>query len=367
MSTTSPAKVYNPTFDLLRVGAAIGIILIHVSWWYAYSSPVWTFLWYLSTAINSLSRRCIPIFFMLSGILLLDTNKQDEDIGSFYSKKILRLAVPYILWNAIYYLIRRSRSQTGMIWWAKTFMIQLLSQGVYPYHLWFLSALIGMYLLVPFLRVLLRHISSKQLLFLNLWFIVFSGINTWIWVNNQYGERWYDQVGFTPALYTWLTWYMILWYSLRNYRTVIDAIAKRYIVAGYLVLAWIIGYLTWLVSHVKGVNRDIMYENWHLWVIVMSMVVLALAKSYQGQIAQFFVWVRASWLRYAASLTFGVYIIHLLMIKWFASHVVIDRFFGGHLSLMHYVVCVVGVLLCSFGLTAVIHKIPYGDKLLPRS
>jgi fucose 4-O-acetylase-like acetyltransferase len=52
---------------------------------------------------------------MLSGILLLNLDKEDEEIGSFYTKKALRIVVPYVLWNAIYYLIWRSRSQTGII------------------------------------------------------------------------------------------------------------------------------------------------------------------------------------------------------------------------------------------------------------
>lgn len=362
--STKIIKSYNPTFDLLRLGAAIGIILVHVSWWYAYSSHVWTTIWYVCTAINSLSRRCVPIFFMLSGILLLNLDKEDEEISSFYKKKARRIVVPYVLWNAIYYLIWRSRSQTGIIGWIKTFMIQLLSNGVYPYHLWFLSALIGMYLLVPFLRVLLRHITKDQLLRLNLGFIIFSSINTWIEMRSW---RWYKALWFTPSLLTWLTGYMILWYSLRNYRTVLDDIKQKYFIAGYAAIAWLIWYLTRTVSIVKGVNNDSMYENGHLWVIAISITVLMIVKLNQKKIAEVISWTRASWLRNAASLTFGVYIIHLLMIKIIASKYVINHFFWGSLSFLHYIVCIIGVIIASFWIVALVHRIPKWDWLIPRS
>ena len=44
-------------------------------------------------------RPCVPLFVMITGILLLPVKMSFED---FYKKRLLRIAVPFLLWSVLY-------------------------------------------------------------------------------------------------------------------------------------------------------------------------------------------------------------------------------------------------------------------------
>ena len=56
--------------DILRALAAVGVIVIHVSSnnWFGY---IGTFNWIVFTIYEGIARISVPIFFMISGSLLL--------------------------------------------------------------------------------------------------------------------------------------------------------------------------------------------------------------------------------------------------------------------------------------------------------
>lgn len=77
--------------DLLRVGAALAVVVLHVS-----AEPVVSIpdrdsaLWHAGNAFDSLSRWCIGGFIMVSGALLLDPSRH-ESAREFYQKRARRI------------------------------------------------------------------------------------------------------------------------------------------------------------------------------------------------------------------------------------------------------------------------------------
>ena len=71
-------------YDLLRIQAAILVVLLHVS------AIGWNMIsprksqWMIINLYNSMTRGAVPIFFMLSGAFLLN---KDIDIKDLYNKK----------------------------------------------------------------------------------------------------------------------------------------------------------------------------------------------------------------------------------------------------------------------------------------
>ena len=58
--------------------------------------------WYLCMLINPFVRTGVPLFFMISGYLLL-RRPNTEHIGDFYRHNIPKLVIPLTAWSLIYY------------------------------------------------------------------------------------------------------------------------------------------------------------------------------------------------------------------------------------------------------------------------
>ena len=61
--------------------------------------------------IGSLMRPSVPLFAMMTGLLLLPVR---ESAGDFYRRRIPRVLVPMVLWSAIYYLVPWLTGVLGM-------------------------------------------------------------------------------------------------------------------------------------------------------------------------------------------------------------------------------------------------------------
>lgn len=117
--------------------------------------------------IGSLMRPSVPLFAMMTGLLLLPVR---ESAGDFYRRRIPRVLVPMVLWSAIYYLVPWLTGVLGMdvsvvsILYPFEFspsqafgdavrniaMIPFTFNG-YTTHMWYIYMLIGLYLIMPFL------------------------------------------------------------------------------------------------------------------------------------------------------------------------------------------------------------------------
>jgi surface polysaccharide O-acyltransferase-like enzyme len=150
-----------------RILACFVVVLLHVS------AGVVTGIqntdsayWWIGNVFDSLSRWCIPVFVMISGMLLLD-NAKDEPLRVFYRKRLSRILVPLLFWTLFYLLFRYFGEPLVH---GKPVSILTLAGSVLngvPYaHLWYLYMLVGLYLLVPFLRKIAWHSTRNELLFL---------------------------------------------------------------------------------------------------------------------------------------------------------------------------------------------------------
>ena len=84
--------------DVLRTFATMGVIVIHVASnnWYG---NIGSFDWIIYTIYISVCRISVPIFFMISGALILG---KDYTIKDLYLKKIMKLIIFLIMWSLIY-------------------------------------------------------------------------------------------------------------------------------------------------------------------------------------------------------------------------------------------------------------------------
>lgn len=94
---TPQQDTYDDRFDLLRVVACFLVVLIHIghpqrplgTGTDAIASNFWA----------SLGRPSVPLFFMISGAMLL---LKDEPLGFFLKKRMIRVLSPLLFWSAFY-------------------------------------------------------------------------------------------------------------------------------------------------------------------------------------------------------------------------------------------------------------------------
>lgn len=164
MNNTPPNRIV--WVDLLRLIAMLMVISAHCVDIYNATPQEDPMAGFWGVFIGSLMRPSVPLFAMMTGLLLLPVKGSATD---FYRKRIPRVLIPMVLWSVVYHLIPWF---TGVIGLDKSIITtffpfeanpsQQLSDALsniamipfdfnnYTTHMWYLYMLIGLYLFMPF-------------------------------------------------------------------------------------------------------------------------------------------------------------------------------------------------------------------------
>ena len=157
--------------DLIRVIAVFQVVLVHLSYVIFFKEDLLSPNWIAANFYDSFSRMGVPLFFMVSGYLLL--NKR-EPLAGFFCKRFLKVGIPTLFWSVAYLLwsVEAYRNGTMSPLGIALSMLKAIYLGNVEIHLWFLYILIGIYLVVPILRVLVSAASWRDLMyFIIIWFV----------------------------------------------------------------------------------------------------------------------------------------------------------------------------------------------------
>lgn len=175
--------------DILRFIAIFMVICIHCSDPFNVSpearlNPEFNF-W--GSIYGSFLRPCVPLFVMISGLLLLPVNMP---MASFYKKRLLRIAVPFLLWSVLYNLFPWI---TGVLRLSPTIISDIFAYAspdasqsfgealknialipfqfnTYTIPMWYLYMLIGLYLYMPIFSAWVEKATiSQKKIFLGIW------------------------------------------------------------------------------------------------------------------------------------------------------------------------------------------------------
>ena len=158
--------------DLIKTFAIFSVVFLHTA------APIMgqfgkidMSYWYIGNIYDSSVRMAVPLFFMVTGALLLG-NQKEESLSVFFKKRFSRVVIPLIAWSLIYILFRKYALHQDI-----NIVKLFLSSFVWKvyYHLWFLYAIIGIYMFVPILRIFMKYSSQNlQIYFVFLWILIVS-------------------------------------------------------------------------------------------------------------------------------------------------------------------------------------------------
>lgn len=156
-------------YDYIRVLACFCVIGIHSTGRDSYSfKEGWEMIDFF---LQSFSRIGLPVFFILSGALILNQEKTIH-IGEFYLKRLVKIVIPFMMYSLFYVLwVNQGFGVSDCL---KLETWRRVVRGILPgigaimetyqvITLWFVYTLIGLYLVAPFLAVMLQNMGEKML------------------------------------------------------------------------------------------------------------------------------------------------------------------------------------------------------------
>jgi len=306
-----------PYLDVLRIAATVAVVLIHVC------TPLVTAFgnipessWWLGHIFDSLSRWAVPVFVMISGAVLLDSDHLEqaalksrtrsplsplslEALWQFFTKRFWRLAVPLFGWTVLY----------G--WYYHLFRGDPLSLSFslrriifdQPYeHLYFLWLLLELAIITPWLKFLIKEITLSSTAFLTgLFFFI-----TLFWTPLRLLFPF-----FIPYIGYYLAGYVLKKVQVQNSAHISLITGATFLAAMTIIFG------TWLTftGHIQLKDPLLFYDYTKALVVLMSLGVFVLVKHICQDASVARVLHRHSMiLGLLSSVTFGVYLIHPVVI-----------------------------------------------------
>ncbi len=290
---------------VLRIFAAVLVILLHcISPFYSDLRYFETRTWWICGFLNCLTRTAVPMFFMMSGYLLLKHPKT-LDIIPFYKKRLPRLLIPLAVWNVIYYLYFYRANLS-----VSDFFKQTLVSGT-AYHLWFVYSMVGFYLLLPFLKRIVDQCTHGQLWWLLL-LLAFTGT-----IRPFFNTVTPVYIYFFDALANGYLPYFLLGYLLGNGN---PSRPKRMLIyGGGLIGVFLCVFGNWYASSPDGLSL-IANGGYQLNHMLCASAVFVLFRQLPWEKCKLLVRLAPAW----SKRTYGIYYIHVLVLELCVSYLPAD-------------------------------------------
>jgi len=331
--------------DILRIIASILVITLHgINTYFTTPANYGADLWWITVFINEITRVGVPLFFMLSGYLLLSDPKT-EDVFLFYKKRFSKLIIPFLAASILYYVYYRLL--LGEPVFSFLFIKQFFNKGT-AHHLWYFYSIFLMYLLFPFIKMILKSCEGKRhqvLLTLMLLFLFTFQVTIKPFINAIVGDSLYFYLSDDGI--TGYFGYALLGYILGHYR-----IKKP--LGTVIILLGIASFVSFSVLN----GNNILIERKFIWnggyTINHYLEAAAVFVCAKALFSQDFAQKHPRLTKisaYLSSLTFSVYLIHIIVLA-FSRHILTPVLrivsVGVYLTLT-----IIATLVISFSLSAI--------------
>lgn len=143
-------------YDFLRIFSTLAVITLHSTSKQWYLSEVGSEEFLVFNFYESLVRWSVPVFFMLSGMLFLNPEKE-LSMKKMWTKNIPRLAVAFFFWSCVYARVHYLRG--SVVFEEPSFHLRLLNGN---YHQGFIVILLGLYVCLPVFRQIAKDQKTLE-------------------------------------------------------------------------------------------------------------------------------------------------------------------------------------------------------------
>lgn len=316
--------------DILRILATVMVVMIHTSEMLMQNTEVGSNDYWLGFCNFEIVRSAVPLFFMISGSLLL--KPQYNATPRNMLEKIFRVIVVMLIWSFIYAIFTCEPLSV------KCLIFKTLKG---PFHFWFFDFLIGLYLLTPIFKAI---ISYKEGILIKYYLALFFCFGILVpslqaiefchkWIMDITSKVIIEMMGFSG--YFFMGYYL----SEKSFKVPTSLIILIFILS--IILQGLITY-----------NTNLLYSSDKWWIMTflqcscIFVIIKKLCYANGG----------GNLLLTLSSLTMGVFILHPLFLWLIPIQ---------YWNVKLYVFDLLFVLLGSFFVSYIIYNIPYiGKKLI---
>lgn len=152
--------------SFMNVIAAVSVVILHSdsSFW-DYSTGSY---WAITNVIESTLYFAVPLFFMLTGVTLIDYHER-YSTKTFFKKRFLKTVVPFLFWS-LFGMLWASRKTLwamvtgqphGELGWTAEKIIKGFVNGTFTQIYWFFIPLFCIYLVIPFFAAIPKEKRVK--------------------------------------------------------------------------------------------------------------------------------------------------------------------------------------------------------------
>lgn len=301
MSNRSPGR--RRDYDLLRVMSMGAVVYLHTA---ANGLQIMenTALWQFSNWLAALGTAAVPLFFMLSGALLLSSERTADPVFML-KRRLPKILLPALFWSGVviagtWYLKGGDEAFQMLIRLPNT-------TALTPY--WFIYALVPMYLLAPLLKRMTDHMKPIHWHYLlGLWGVLTLGRQSLAYLVPEPWKLFFLE---NPTLTVSAVGGYLGYFQLGAYLTRLKRLPGRRLLWLTAAVDWAAMSLgTWYMSGQYGVYSQQYLDYRGLFAAVLAACIFLLVRSYcdEGKGS-------GRLLTLLAGCSFGVYLSHPFAIK----------------------------------------------------
>lgn len=352
-------KIY---LEILRIMCIFLVIFNHLPGYELYQQNT-GYKCYIYMFITMITRINVPIFFMISGALLLT---KTEDFSTVIKNRVKKFSLTLLTFSLLFTLLRCLIESNYSIS-AMDFTYRIFKGKIsYLNSYWFLYAYLGFLFMLPFLQRIAKNFSKQDFFILiGLHFVFFSLIrivNEFLYSKNMYGIAITDDFS-VPLSTTKAFFYPLIGYYIEH-NIDIKKIKKRTI--AFLLLISTIGILiSSYYTYNEGITTGTFTQNYvqmfdyviaiSTYIIIKYIIVVLLNESFTKKISTAICSI--------GSLTFGMYLLDpfwkLLFYKTYEGNAEVLL----PTLLVSFGWCIISMTLSGI-LTYILKKIPLIKKIV---
>ena len=330
-------KTRDYSLDWIRLFSCICVICIHVSNVYSRDyGKIDNVSYVFSVITNTVTRVSVPLFFMISGVLLIPQKVNAQK----YKKRVLKYSAILLVWSIFYRLF--NHFYMGPDYEGYEFAMENIFYQPVEKHLWFLFALLTVYLILPAIQTLCQKVSDRLMQkLLAVWLLGMFAITL---LNMHEMKIRYPIVGLGSTYYIgyFIAGYFI--YKILDKHTIPFRYILPCIIVGFVITA---GYTLWDTnrSHIH-VEDYFHYRSAFIAMSSIGIFIICLKKLKALPMNHFF--------QIATNCSFGIYLSHVGILNIIQKE---TSFFHGSSPIMIPVITLL-IFISSYALVYGLKKLP---------
>lgn len=367
VETPKPAKKKIPSLDLMKFMGILIVVFYHCR--LVIEPTILTdrsldqyFFYGLLTLIGP----CVPFFFLVNGYLLFDHSLDMKK----HAKRTLHFVVLAVFWSFVTLALTVWESPYGVFSWKYVIKHTILQDSYWYYHIWFMGAMVILYMFFPLLKSAWDHNRKAFYFFVGICFIITFGnralnmaynVYAWLRYHVNYNPEYNFFSIFNPfqGYDGYIFVYFCLGAIIRENQEKFTEIMKPWICIVGIILTtaglYLYGYFMSLSTGTIWQSGD-QCGNDVLFSLIRVLCIFGLASRYKGTN-------RASkFINYIANNTMGIYFIHYIIrnmtVRYFRTLVPIPGYF---LKTLVYSVL---VFFVSWVILVIMKRLPVLKKLI---